>query len=262
MSQTKLPRRRAAGNLVGVILGAAAVVFVGSLLLISSYTLAANTSGVTLTKPYAGTAYTGQSASFSGVGCPGTGNLSFTPPYFSVTNGKGGVGQASDSQPCKSWVTEYHQFDADFGLNGAAFNPSKLVTKDFVKFHWTMTYWLLVNTTWAGGNDTTYAYASVALGAWVYDVTTGNNVGSQSVFFNFTYLLDSAGQIYIVPYHVHVVMVVKVTLKPSNRYEFESYVETETRAETIGPLGSANTAYAQVGFYGTGPKAMLTSITY
>jgi hypothetical protein len=249
------------GRSMETILAATGVLFVGALLMISPFALGAS-AGVTLKKPFAGTVATSQQGSFSGVGCGGTGNLSITPPYFSLKSGRGGLGQASDSQPCKSWVDEYHQFDADFGLNGAAFQPAKKVVDDQVKFHWTLTYWLLVNTTWGGGNETTYAYASVALGAWVVDLTTGMGTGSQTAFDNYTYLIDRGGQIYITPYKVQVTMVVTITLHHSDRYELESYVETETRAETDGPLGSPNTAYAQVGFYGTGPAALLTSITY
>jgi hypothetical protein len=256
----KTPRRAPRGPRAAI-LASAAVMFVASLVVISPFSLGAS-SGAIEKKPFAGTAVTSQQGSYSGVGCPGTGNLSFTPPYFVLHSGRGGVGQASNSQSCQSWVDEYHQFDANFGLKGAPFQPGKKVVNDQVKFHWTLTYWLLVNTTWAGGNQTTYAFASVALGAWVIDVTTGTATGSSTAFYNYTYLLDRGGQIYLTPYKVHVTMLVTLTLHHSDRYELESYVETETRAETDGPVGSGNTAYAQVGFPGTGAAALLTSITY
>jgi hypothetical protein len=231
-------------------------------LLLAAPVTSATSAGVTVKRPFTGTVVAGQAGSFSGIGCPGTGNLSFTPPYFSLKNGNGGVGEQSNSQPCKSWVDEYHQEDTESGLITSAFSPGKKYVNDPVKFRWTLTYSLLVNTTWGGGNETSYAYAAVYLEASVIDVTTGGGTGSQTAFYNFTYLLDHAGQIFYDPYKVQVTMVVTLTLHASDKYELETYVGTETRAEADGPVGSHNDALAQAGFPGTGPKADLDSISY
>ena len=106
-----------------------------------------------------------------------------------------------------------------------------------MRFHWVLTYYLLVNTTWGGGSDVSYAYAGVSVGAWVYDVTTGINTGSSTAYDNFTYLDDAKGtqQISITPYEVRLAMEVTVTLVAGDTYELYSYVQSECRAETDGP---------------------------
>jgi hypothetical protein len=253
-------RRGRAGHLRAIAFGVP-LLFVVLLLLVSPYSVAA-TSGVKEKNPYSGVVFTDGYGSFSGIGCGGTGNYSYIPPYFSLHTGRGGVGQLANSNPCVAGVDEYHQYDTDFGLNSSPFHPSKKVVNDKVEFHWTLTYILLVNTTWGGGNQVAYAYASIAVGAWVDDLTTGVGTGSQTAFDNFTYLYDQTGQIYLTPTNVHVTMVVTLTLHPSDAYVFKTYVETETRAETDGPLG-ADTALGQAGFYGgPPPSAKLESITY
>jgi len=240
-----------------------AMAFVLALLLCAPQA-SAGKAGVTLTAPYSGVAYTATQTTFSGIGCPGTGNSSLIGPYFSLKAGRGGGGPEAVSQPCASWVDEYHQVDIWFGLNLTTFTASTTITNDHVRFHWVLTYYLLVNTTWGGGSDVSYAYAGVSVGAWVYDVTTGINTGSSTAYDNFTYLDDAKGtqQISITPYEVRLAMEVTVTLVAGDTYELYSYVQSECRAETDGPLGSNNNALAQVSWPGTGPSGKLKSVTY
>lgn len=253
-------RRR---GVLAVLGGGAAFAFVCSILFVAPLA-SASSIGVVVKRPYSGVAYTDTTSSFSGVGCPGTGNASQIPPYFSLKYGRGGGGLLADSNPCSSWVDEYHQVDMWFGLNLSTFTPSTTATNDHVKFHWVLTYGLLVNTTWAGGSDVAYAYAQVSIGAWVYDVTTGINTGSITVYDNYTYLDDAKGnqQIYVAPYKISVDMVVKVSLVAGDTYKLYSWVQSEARAETDGPLGSNNEALAQVAWDGTGPAGNLISISY
>jgi len=259
---TGTPGQRHRGVLAGLGTGAA-FALVCSILFLAPVA-SASSIGVVVKRPYSGVAYTASQTAFNGVGCPGTGNLTQTYPYFSLKYGRGGGGILADSNPCSTGVDEYHQVDMWFGLNLTPFTPSTTAMKDHVKFHWVLTYNLLVNTTWLGGGDVAYAYAQVSLGAWVYDVTTGINTGSGTAYDNYTYLDDAKGtqQIDVAPYKVSVDMEVTVTLVAGDTYKLYSYVQSECRAETDGPAGSGNEALAQVSWDGTGPAGNLVSISY
>lgn len=241
----------------------ASLTFVVALLVVSPLASAGKV-GVLIKRPYSGVAYTASQGSYSGIGCPGTGNYTFGLPFFSLTKGRGGGLIESDSNPCASWVDEYHQIDMWFGLNLSSFTASSTVKNDHVRFHWSLSYGLLVNTTWAGRNETSYAFAEVLIGAWVYDVTTGINTGSGSVYDDFTYLDNAHGtqQNYVSRTSVSATMEVTVSLVAGDVYELRSWVQSETRAETDGPLGSSNEALAQVAWPGTGPAGNLVGITY
>lgn len=241
----------------------ASLIFVVALLVLSPLASAAQV-GVVDKKPYSGVAYTATQTSFNGIGCPGTGNYTFAPPFFSLTKGRGGGDDESTSIPCSSGVDEYHEVDMWFGINLSSFRVSTTVKHDHVRFHWSLSYDLLVNTTWAGGSDTSYAFAEVIIGAWVYDISTGVNTGSGSVYDDYTYLDDAQGtqQNYVTRTAVLATMEVTVNLVAGDVYELRSWIESTARAETDGPLGSANNALAQVTWPAGGPEGKLVSITF
>jgi hypothetical protein len=247
-------RAAVAGGMVGLV----------SCLLLVAPLAGATTLGVTLKKPYSGTAALSGYSGNSGIGCPGTGNDVFTPPYFSVSHGRGGLGQFSDSQPCSAWVLELHDQTSNFGFNSSAITPSASVKHDVVRFHWTFTFSVYLQTVWGGGSQVTYASAEILVGAWVVDLTAGGGVGAKNSYYNFSDLYDQSSTMSFSTYQVHSTIEVDVALNATHTYSLETSVEVETTAETEGPVTStaSDTAYAQVTFPGSGPSAILNSITY
>jgi hypothetical protein len=241
----------------------AATAFVGCLLLIAPLA-GATTIGVALKKPFSGTPSSSGYSGNTGVGCPGTGNDVFTPPYFSVLHGRGGLGQFSDSQPCSAWVLELHEQTSDFGFNSSAITPPRNVPSDDVRFHWTFTFNVYLQTVWGGGQQVTYASAEVLVGAWVVDLTKGGGTGAMNSYYNFSDIYNQGSTISYSPYEVHSTILVVAKLNPKDQYMLQTSVEVQTTAETEGPVTPtpSDTAYAQVTFPGSGPSAILNSINY
>ncbi len=254
-------RRRNFAEIRGGYAGAGGLLLVGLLMLLAPYASAVSPT-VYLTKPYSGTAYTSAVASVSGLSCGGTGALAFTAPYFQPNHGRGGVGQLADSNPCASYVYETHQITTQFGLNSSTFVPSTNVAKDYFHFRWSMTYYLYVSTAWGGGNNSSYAYASVSVGAWLYDLTTHTSTTGRFYYYNYTYLFDQSSTISLTLYKIAVALTFHSPLSTTDTYEFQTLVTSETYAETYGPLGAGDTAYAQVAFPGSGPSGILSWVYY
>jgi hypothetical protein len=247
------------GRYLGVS-GVAGIAFVVAILLLGP-SASATPLGVSLKKPFSGTAATSETNT-TATACNGAGTGALPYPYFSPSRGRGGVGQDTASTGCAAWAYEYFETQSAFGFDSSAFTPASSVNHDHIKFRWSLDYYLYVQTAFAGGNNTAYAWASVLVGAWLLDVTTNTLTGAGNSYYNYTYLYDQTGSIGVTIYPVSTVITVISNLTSADSYVLETSVMCDTIAWTIGPAGSSNTAYAQLDFPGHPAGGVLTSISY
>ncbi|MCI4368229.1 MAG: hypothetical protein L3K09_01515 [Thermoplasmata archaeon] len=234
------------------------------LLMVAPITAAASPSYLVILKPaFSGTGFGHVWAyNSTGGGCNGAGSYSVYPPFFSARHGRGYADPFVSSVPCSSWSTQYEELYSEFGLNSTAFSPPFNVAHAGFRFHWTLNYYLYANTTYGGGNETSYAVAEVGLEGWVADLTTGKNHYSSNSFYNETSRYDTTGSGWVTPSGVKATIFLNMSLLSTHSYVFHTYVYVLAYAETYGSTSSVDHAYAQVDWPGIGPAGNLNSVYY